>query len=214
VVLIANNTHTLIPGFPVSFSIAGGSETIVLDQDSTGRLWATYEAGGSIYVTWSITSDHRTWATPGFVLQTGVNDDDISAVVRFTSTRIGVFWSDQNRWEFGFRYHNDADAPESWSSTEVIDRGTGNSDDHINMAADTEGRVYAITDILVGTSRSSTGSWTTKSTSAAGRRARPISWWIRRGRSCTLHLLGLRGSDPMCIALHRSARCRSAVARR
>jgi hypothetical protein len=175
----APDSYALLPGFPVSFNLASGSETVVLDQDSTGRLWVSYEAGGDIYVAWSITADHRTWATPGFVLQTGVNDDDISAVVRFASTRIGVFWSDQNRWEFGFRYHDDADAPEVWSSTEVIYRGTGNSDDHINMAADGNGSLYAITkDVLNEFAvhrRSPSGSWTTKTDISKGQTGtRPV----------------------------------------
>jgi hypothetical protein len=141
----AADTYTLLAGFPVSFDIASGSETMVMDQDSSGRLWAAYEAGGSIYAAYTTSADHKTWQTPGVVLRTGVNDDDVASVVHFGGNKIGVFWSDQNRWEFGFRVHGDASAPDSWGSVEVVRPGTGNSDDHLNLAVDSAGRVYAIT---------------------------------------------------------------------
>lgn len=156
----------LVSGFPVSLPNPTDSETMVLEQDSTGRLWTTAEGGGNINVYYSTSADHRTWVTTPVVLRTGVNIDDISSIVAFGGNKVGVFWSDQTRWEFGFRFHNDTDAPGTWSTTEVIVSGTGISDDHINLAFDSTGRVYAITkdasDLMRVHRRATTGVWTTK----------------------------------------------------
>ena len=42
---------------------SGGGETIVLDKDSTGKLWVTYTQGNKVYVNRSTTSD-SVWGAP------------------------------------------------------------------------------------------------------------------------------------------------------
>jgi hypothetical protein len=168
----------LASGFPVTMPNPSGSETMVLDQDSTGRLWATAEGGGSIQVWYSTSADQRSWIGSPVVLQTGVNDDDISSVIAFGNNKIGVFWSDQNRWNFGFRIHQDADAPGTWGATEVVVSGTGISDDHVNLARDASGQVYAVTKDVNNRMRlhrrSTGGAWTTQTDVIAGTGTRGI----------------------------------------
>ncbi|MFQ5600042.1 MAG: hypothetical protein ACE5G2_05760, partial [Candidatus Krumholzibacteriia bacterium] len=194
----SSDTYDLFSGFPISLSIASGSETIVLDQDSTGRLWAAYEGGGKVYVAYSISSDHRSWETPGVVLRSGLDADDIASVVRFGGDKVGVFWSDQSRWEFGFSYHRDSNPPDDWSSVEIVDAGTGRSDDHINLAADVQGRVFAITkdasDEFTVYRRSSSGNWTAK---------RDIS----KGTSGTRPIIMLDTTDKKIHALYTCWSC-------
>jgi hypothetical protein len=167
----STDLHHRVAGFPVAIPDAGGSETMVIDQDSTGRLWAVYEGGGRVYAAYSTSADHTLWETPGVVLRDGLNDDDVASVIAFNG-RIGVFWSDQNRWEFGFRTHADDAAPDVWTSTEIVRPGVGNSDDHLNLCADSAGRVYAITKDVENEfavhKRSATGSWTTRSNITGG----------------------------------------------
>ncbi|MEO6577398.1 MAG: hypothetical protein ABIO99_00655, partial [Candidatus Limnocylindria bacterium] len=76
------------------------SESLVIDKDSTGQLWATWVQGASgsreVWVNRTISGD-STWGTP-FKLPgngTSVADDDISSVVAFGGDKIGVFWSNQ-----------------------------------------------------------------------------------------------------------------------
>ena len=173
------DVYNLLPGFPVSLTIPSGSETIVIDQDSSGRLWAAYEAGGDIYAAYTTSADHLSWQTPGVVLRSGVADDDVAAIVRFATNRVGVFWSDQNRWEFGFRYHVATNPPETWSSVEIIYAGDGHSDDHLNLAADRSGRVYAITkdanDEFAAHRRDTDGDWTSRGNITGGENGtRPV----------------------------------------
>ena len=168
----------LTSGFPVMLPRPSGAETMVLEQDSTGRLWATAEGFSAINVYYSTSADHRAWSPSAVVLRTGVNIDDISTVVAFGGDRIGVLWSDQSRDEFGFRVHRDVDDPAIWSDVEVVDAGLGFADDHLHMQADAQGRVFAITkddfDRMQMHRRDPFGAWTTQRDILAGTGTRGI----------------------------------------
>src|SRR5215213_5919410 len=102
----ATKKYTRDPGFPVTITGAG-LETIVLDKDSTGKLWVTYTQNKQVYVNRTL-GDDLTWGTP-FVLPvkgTSVSADDISAVVAFDS-QIGVMWSNQIDSAMYFATHTD-----------------------------------------------------------------------------------------------------------
>jgi hypothetical protein len=102
--LSSTRAWALVTGFPISLPNPTDSETMVLEQDSSGRLWATAEGGGNANVYYSTSADHRTWSSTPVILRSGLNADDISSVVAFGGNKVGVFWSDQSRWEFGFRF--------------------------------------------------------------------------------------------------------------
>jgi len=168
----------LASGFPVMLPRPSGAETMVLEQDSTGRLWATAEGLGAIHAYYSTSADHRSWSPTAVVLQSGVDIDDISSVIAFGGDRIGVFWSDQNRDQFGFRVHRDVDDPTVWGDVEVADSGLGSADDHLHLQTDAQGRVYAITkddfDRLQVHRRDALGAWTTRRDVIAGTGTRGI----------------------------------------
>ncbi|MFQ5599076.1 MAG: LamG domain-containing protein [Candidatus Krumholzibacteriia bacterium] len=170
--------YRLEAGYPVRLLIPAGSETMVIDEDSRGRLWASYVAAGKAWVAHS-TADHRVWDLPGQVLREGLGKDDIGAVIAFGGARVGVMWSDQRRDEFGFRQRADADPLDVWGPVEVVHHGPGHADDHINLTSDSQGRVYAITkdddDLLNAHMRSPSGKWTSQDdVLRGGRGTRPI----------------------------------------
>jgi hypothetical protein len=154
----------LLPGFPVSVPQIQGSEALVLEQDSTGRLWYVAE-GDSLIQAYHSLASHLKWSNTPIILQTGVNQDDIASVIAFGGDKIGVLWSDQMRDEFGFRVHHDGDPPSQWDPTEVVFSGFRLADDHVNLAFDSSGRVYAVTkddsDRLSVHRRTPGGTWTT-----------------------------------------------------
>lgn len=168
----------LTSGFPVTVPNPSGSETMVLESDSSGRLWTCAEGGGNINVYYSTSADRRTWSSSPVILASGVSTDDICSIVAFGGNRVGVFWSDQNRDEFGFRYHNDADAPTTWAAKEIADSGSGHADDHINLAYDSTGRVFAISkddnDEMRVHRRNTNGSWTTVTNVCGGSSTRGV----------------------------------------
>jgi hypothetical protein len=179
----AADRYTLDRGFPTEINGAT-SETLTLDRDSTGALWATWVQSNVVYVNRTHGSD-TAWGTPYVVPGTsGVDNDDISSLVHFGGDRIGVMWSDQTDFKWYFAIHADGggDSGRDWSVSEVPLRLA--SDDHINLKADSTGRVFAAlktgedtvrgpnappsTPLIVLAVRSTTGTWTTRTVGTIG----------------------------------------------
>jgi hypothetical protein len=140
----SRHRYTLDRGFPTAINNYR-TETLVIDEDTTGRLWATWQQGSAIYVA-SLPAHSRTWRPP-FRLpfqQAAVTLDDISSVVAF-SGRIGVLWSNQGAAKDGFWFsiHRDGAAEKTWKPPEAAVVGGREADDHINLKADSRGAVYA-----------------------------------------------------------------------
>jgi hypothetical protein len=141
----STKTYSRLPGFPVPLSLASGSESAVMEQDSTGKLWIAYDPGTQIRVIWSTNAEHTSWNTTGMVLAT-IDSDDIAAIVAFDN-RIGVMWSNQrsDSDNFGFRIHVDGASETTWGPVEIVDQGGQIADDHINFAVTPAQDVIAIT---------------------------------------------------------------------
>ncbi|MBU4199603.1 MAG: endonuclease/exonuclease/phosphatase family protein [Verrucomicrobia bacterium] len=131
-------------GFPIPISVPPGHETMVIEKDSTGRIWLTYKAQGNIWASCSEPGNERLWTFPGGVIQPDVSNDDISSIVSFQG-KIGVFWSDQKRHQFGFKIHKDDDPADKWQPVEVVDDEEYIADDHINIASAKDGRIFVVT---------------------------------------------------------------------
>ena len=149
----ATKTYSLDPGFPVTVT-SGGMEAIVLDKDTTGRLWVTYTQNNQVYVNRSL-GDDQSWGTP-FVLPvngTTVNADDISGVVAFDS-QIGVMWSNQVDDAMYFATHTDGDPDNVWQGSRTAIQGPKTADDHVSLrslqADDVSGRVFAAVKTSLG----------------------------------------------------------------
>jgi PKD repeat protein len=152
------------------------SETLVIDKDSTGRLWATWMAGNQVWVAATTGSDSQ-WGTP-LSIGSGADPDDISSLIAFnpggpagspTGPQIGVMWSNQTDGRFWFATHSDstASASSGWSAAAIA--GTQSSDDHVNLKT-RNGTVYAavkhsttgtlpLTSLLV---RTPAGAWSSR----------------------------------------------------
>ncbi|UVJ39578.1 PKD domain-containing protein [Arthrobacter sp. CJ23] len=153
----ANGTYTLDNGFPTTIN-NNSSETMTIDKDTTGAIWATWtQVGGNasagftntVYVNNSLPGGTN-WATPFVLPVSNPNPaaDDISAVVAFGQNKIGVMWSDQLTGSMWWATRTDGTAPASASSWKVQPAIQGNkqADDHMNLKtlqADNSGRVYA-----------------------------------------------------------------------
>jgi PKD repeat protein len=144
-----SRTYSLDAGFPVSINNIS-SETITLDKDSTGRLWATWAQGGSVYFN-ATTNGDASWGTPAVLPAdnaTGLDADDISTVIAFGAGRVGIMWSNQVASTTYFAVHNDGDPVGTWQPSEgVTIPGPGQSDDHVNvkdLQSDSSGRIFAV----------------------------------------------------------------------
>lgn len=135
-------------GFPVVINNYA-TETLVIDKDSTGKLWATWQQANRIYMNRTV-GDDRTWGTPFALTMTGssVTVDDASAVLAFGGNQIGVLWSNQSGTNDAmyFAVHEDGQPDATWSASRTAIQGSGSADDHMNiksLQADGSGRVYA-----------------------------------------------------------------------
>src|SRR5215207_1589668 len=146
-----NKSYTLDANFPVAVA-NGPMETIVLDKDTTGKLWVTFTQGSKVYVNCSLDSD-SSWGTsfiPPALSGTTVNPDDISSVISFDRQngppQIGLMWSNQNDNAVFFATHRDGDPDGVWQPTQMALGGPKYADDHISLRsleADSSGRVFA-----------------------------------------------------------------------
>lgn len=135
-----SDSYALDAGFPVEIGDTS-CETLTIDRDSTGTLWAVWKQEARVHFAHTLGSD-TSWSAPA-VLPGNTSDlptDDICAVIHF-GNRIGVMWSDQALNNYSFVTHLDGAADTQWSAVELaVD---GESDDHIHLAADSSGRVFA-----------------------------------------------------------------------
>lgn len=142
----ANQTYTLDGGFPVDVN-QDKSETLVMDKDSTGRLWTTYVSRPKsttdfqVYVNTG-DNDGATWGDP-FSLggdtavplaAASVMTDDISTLVSYNN-QIAVVWSNQSETvsdTLNLALHPDGSAPLSNWQYYSATLPTGTIDDHLS----------------------------------------------------------------------------------
>jgi PKD repeat protein len=153
----SGGTYTLDSGFPTVIT-NNSSESMTIDQDTTGAIWATWTqvTGNSttgftntVYVNDSAPGG-VSWATPFVVPVSNPHPapDDISAVVAYGNKKIGLMWSDQLTGSVWWATRTDGTVPtasSSWNFQPAI-QGKGQADDHLNLKtlqADTSGRVFA-----------------------------------------------------------------------
>ncbi|WP_251046599.1 Ig-like domain-containing protein [Arthrobacter sp. ISL-85] len=112
-------------------------ETMSIDKDSTGRVWATWQQGNQIYL--NVTStDGATWGTPfpHPASLSHVSVDDNSAVIAFSGNKVGVMWSRQvgdTTDGMYWSYHVDGASNTSWTTPVAAVKGQRSGDDHMNL---------------------------------------------------------------------------------
>ncbi len=145
----ATARYSLDKGFPVTIT-EGGMEAITVAKDTTGKLWATYTQGDElrrVFVTHTSAKGDSSWVKP-FVLPlrgTTVSSDDVSGIVAFGS-QIGLMWGNQydesGKSGYYFAIHEDGEPDDAWRQDNPV-LGAGMANDHVNLKADSEGRVFA-----------------------------------------------------------------------
>jgi hypothetical protein len=154
----ATKKYSLDPGFPVTVT-SGGMEAIVLDKDTTGKLWVTYTQNNQVYVNHSL-ADDKSWGTPSVLPVNGttVSADDIAGIAAFdtqtAAPQIGVMWSNQVDDAMYFATHKDGDPDNVWQQSRTAIQGPKTADDHISIrsvqADDVSGRVFVAVKTSLG----------------------------------------------------------------
>jgi len=152
----ATDTYALDSGFPVDINQAA-SETLVIDKDSSGQLWAVWvqqtTSSSAVYRVFANRTicdpacDDADWGTPFEIPVAGaeVTRDDIASLASFDG-RVGVMWSNQDDSAVYFATHRDADGDGTWETSRTAIQGPSSADDHINLKSllvDDQNRIYA-----------------------------------------------------------------------
>ena len=152
-------TYSLDDGFPKNVN-QDHSETLVIDKDTTGRLWVTYVSKDpqvdppdhKVFVNTS-SDDGITWGTPFALPEASaqVSTDDISSVVAFKDDggdKIGIMWSNQLTNTLNFAIHDDGNInPEAGWKLQSVPTGTDSIEDHISIKSlktNSSGQVFAV----------------------------------------------------------------------
>ena len=135
-----------------SITLDNNVETATIDIDSQGIMWLASDGGSSsnghhsIYVRYSedAANYYSSWSSNIITLADDTNDDDICSIIAFDN-KIGVLWSNQHDDQFHFSYHVNSEDPTTWYGPELASPGQSGSfsDDHINLAASSDGTIYA-----------------------------------------------------------------------
>jgi len=140
----AGRSYTLDAGFPVTINDTS-SESLTLDKDSRGVLWATWTQGKQVHVN-ATSGQDADWGTPFVPAVSGagsLTDDDISALVaEGGSGRVGLMWSNEAGSSFGYAEHRDGDPPTTWTARPGLSE-PNLADDHLNLKSDGRGHVFA-----------------------------------------------------------------------
>jgi len=111
------------------------TESLVIDRDTTGRMWATWQQDNKIYLNVTDTTG-KTWGTPFTHPDAQVSVDDISALIPFGPGKVGLMWSRQmgdSTDGFYWSVHNDGDPAQTWSAPDAVISGHLSGDDHISL---------------------------------------------------------------------------------
>jgi Big-like domain-containing protein len=164
------DTYALDSGFPQTIN-TWSSETLVIDKDSSGQLWATWTRGNSVRVNRTTNGD-QTWGTEFVPAVSGTSNgsDDISTLVAFGGNKIGLLWSNQSGSpdSFFFSVHDDNATDTTWGASTAVYPGNNFADDHLNLKADPAGNLFAVVKTSLGAGqpnlvvlrRSAAGTWT------------------------------------------------------
>src|SRR5688572_2735566 len=140
--------YSLDVGFPALIGDAK-TESLVIDKDSTGTLWAVWTAELRVWTAHTV-GDDRNWSPPIVHPRNGTDleEDDIASLVAFGSDSvggfgIGVLWSDQVQGAFRFTIHPDGAPANLWSPLETVLSGPLVAEDDLCLKAARDGRVFA-----------------------------------------------------------------------
>jgi PKD repeat protein len=129
--------YTLDAGYPATINNMK-TETLTIDKDAGGTIWATWMQDNKIYVNHSgaTTATQSTWTTPQPLPgAANVSVDDTSSVIAYNGA-VGVLWSSQSGAApdgVYFAIHRNGAADTAWTGPIVAYQAAKGSDDHMNL---------------------------------------------------------------------------------
>ena len=129
------------PDFPVTISPTG-VESSLIELGADGRLWVSYIEAGELLVSHSLEDAHH-WVPPyqPVVAGTDVATDQVGMVA--IGGEVILLWSNQNDEAIYATSHRDSDPDEIWAPATTVLQGLKLADNHVNIKALPDGRIFA-----------------------------------------------------------------------
>jgi hypothetical protein len=145
------------PDFPVTVT-PRGVESIVIDRAGDGTLWVAYIDAGQLFVAHSLADDHH-WTAPFRPPVTGgdVATDQVGMVA--VTGEIVLLWSNQNDQAIFSTGHRDGDPDGIWAPATTVVSGLAIADNHVNIKALPDGRIFAAAKTSLDTVPASQPGW-------------------------------------------------------
>jgi hypothetical protein len=176
--------YLLDAGFPAEIVGTTKTPALTIAKDSRGELWAAWTTGGQVLINRSSDGGLSWGAALPLPTQGNLLDaEDIASIIAMGNDHVGVLWGNQIDEKYYFSAHRDGDADTAWELREEAladDAYTNVADDHINLAATSDGT-------LVGALKTGIGGM-----------ANPLVFVVKRDAatgSWSRHLLGLVVDD-------------------
>jgi hypothetical protein len=129
------------PDFPLALTNTG-VESSVIERADDGTLWVTFIEAGKLLVTHSGPDLHR-WVAPyrPVVAGTNVATDQVGMVA--VSGEVLLLWSNQNDDAIYATSHLNGRPDDDWAESTIVLQGLKLADNHVNIKALPDGRVFA-----------------------------------------------------------------------
>jgi hypothetical protein len=137
----ATGSWSIRPDYPVTLTGTGVASSVIERADD-GTLWVTFIEAGNLFVT-RTGRDAHDWVKPyrPVVAGTEVATDQVGMVA--VSGEVLLLWSNQKDEAVYASFHRDGAPDEEWSESIAVLRGLRIADDHVNIKALPDGRVFA-----------------------------------------------------------------------
>jgi hypothetical protein len=142
----ASGRWALKPDFPVTISSVGVSSSLI-ERAADGTLWAAWIADGRLLVTHSTTNDHR-WVVPYRPAVAGTDttgaDTTTEQVGMVTvGDEVVLLWSNQVDDAVFTTSHREGTGDDVWAPATIVLKGLRLADNHVNVKALPDGRLFA-----------------------------------------------------------------------
>lgn len=135
------DTWSRDPDFPVTVT-PRGVESILIDRATDGTLWVAYIDAGNLFVAHTTGDDHR-WTAPYRPPVTGAEaaTDQVGMVA--VAGEVVLLWSNQNDEAIYSTSHRDGGPDDAWARATTVVSGLAIADNHVNIKALPDGRLFA-----------------------------------------------------------------------
>ncbi len=142
----ATERWTLKPDFPVTISAAGVSSSLI-ERAADGTLWVAWIEGGRLAVTHTTTDDHR-WVAPyrpavAGTATAGSNTGTDQVGMVAVGGGVVLLWSNGDDEAVFATSHRDGDGDDLWAPATTVLKGLRLADNHVNVKALPDGRLFA-----------------------------------------------------------------------